>query len=138
MSPPTGGLFSENDAKRVASETLIEFGQSSVYEITLNREVELEDYIDDGAGGVIADPEASSPVLTAVRRFFQPVTGDPLFALDAQGREVRITHVLIGEIGDDILPEDTFTVNDRDFYVVYVDADKRFQTKALCRSRENP
>lgn len=122
---PLGGSFDENDADLVQTRALLEYGQESIREITL---VSDSDVTDDGMGGVIeTGPPKDRP---AIKRFFQEVVGEPQFIVDANGQRLRITHVMIGMPNDAISKGDRFALDGRDYEVIYVDPDRRSQTKA--------
>ncbi len=130
---PLGGRFTETDAEILQTRLLLEYGQDNLYDIALVREGAYED---DDEGGVVSVSDPSTK--PEKRRFFQSVTGDPLFIVDADGQRVEITHVLISTLNDDIQARDTFTLDGRAYRVVYVDPLDRSQLKAFVREVEAP
>lgn len=130
---PVSEYFSENDADRIQTKMLLEYGQESVRGIALIRQGPPAD---DGAGGVIFPEEPTTQ--DAKPRFFQATSGEPQFVTTSNGQSVQVTHVLIGRWDDDIQSEDAFMLDGQRYEVIYVDPDKRFQVKAKVREIGNP
>lgn len=84
------------------------------------------------AGGVRRDAPVTPQ--EARNRFFGGVTADVRRIVRETGQEVVTSHVLIGEHDDDIQEDDRFTIWNRNFRVVFVYPDRRWQTKAWVTS----
>jgi hypothetical protein len=85
--------------------------------------------VSNGVGGVKreGDPSDTPPV----PRFLSATTGASRFARTLEGRRVEGDYVLIGVYDDDIRADDEFSAHGADFKVVWVEPDRRYQTKAI-------
>lgn len=81
------------------------------------------------AGGVVAS-QGAPVALLAKKRYFAPTSGDQRLEVTWQGRKVTANFILIGTRDDDEIQEGrTFAVDGVDYLIVYVNNDRRWQTK---------
>jgi hypothetical protein len=90
------------------------------------------EWVNDGRGGrrrsTVAEPEAPAPV----DRFFSAIAADKSVSFNMLGITKDRVYILIGMPDDDIQEGDVFQVNAKNFRVIWVDDDRRYQTKAEC------
>jgi hypothetical protein len=103
------------------TKDLIEFGPS--YDIVIRREGMTR----TPSGGQIKGTPENIP---EQRLYFSPTTGDPRYVQLTEGEKVETSHVLIGLPAADVKEKDEFIVHGRDFRVVEVHADRRYETRA--------
>lgn len=79
------------------------------------------------AGGQVKGgiPQTFDPV----KRFFAGVSRDNRLVLDWKGKKVEADHVLIGLPDDDMKPGDTFSLDGKNYEIVFVNNDHRWETK---------
>lgn len=87
--------------------------------------------VPNGTGGRVRSGEDTNR--PARVRFFSAITGPSRFAQTTDGRRVEGDHVLIGEWDDDIQSGDEFFARGSSFKVIWVEDDRRYQTKAVVK-----
>lgn len=81
------------------------------------------------ASGGMASVGASE-TLDPVKRYFAPVSRDNRLEIDWKGRKVVASHILIGLRDDEDIKEGgTFLVEGEKYEIVFVNRDRRWQTK---------
>lgn len=115
------------DAQRDATRLLIEHEGR---EVALKRK---PGYVPDGAGGRKRKTGAAQFQGTRLR-FFSSVTSEGTYFLRDVGERYEDRHVLIGLFDDDIQEHDTFELDGRNYEVVYVHPDRRYETRAVVYS----
>ena len=93
--------------------------------------VRVGDFVPNGTGG--RTRTAGATFLPSKPLFFSAITGPSRFAVTNDGRRVEGDYVLIGEWNDDLRPGDEFSARGNRFTVVWVEDDRRYQTKALAQ-----
>jgi hypothetical protein len=79
------------------------------------------------AGGMVKGgvPET----FDAVRRYFGGVSRDHRLVVNWKGKDVQADHVLIGMPDDSMAEGDIFTLDGRDYEIVFINNDRRWETK---------
>lgn len=123
-------FFSTIDAQRLQTDALISFYGKS---IILHRP---PPYVDDGAGGLIRQP--GEPTMLPPQRFYfenaapiAHVARNASFTQPSgEGQQVVTNYVLVGYPGANVQQDDVIKIGSKEYKVVYVDPDQRYQVKA--------
>lgn len=83
------------------------------------------------AGGMV---KSSDPVAQdAKARFFAPTSSSERFITTADGTRLDVDHVLVGTHDDDLKENDAFTVNGRNFRILWIAPNKEYEIRAFCK-----
>lgn len=81
------------------------------------------------AGGMA--PAGPPQNLEAKNRFFSATAAQDRLSIEVGGKLVNVDYVLVGLPGDDIKADDTFTVDGKDFRILYVcEENAEYETRA--------
>ncbi len=124
-----GGRFLQNDAQIMETKALIDlYGQW----ISLRRPAQFED---DGQGGVVRVGDTTGRTLQKLYfEYSSPISHVSRNASFSEnrgvGQKLSTIHVLIGFPSANIQQDDEFTVDGKDYSVLYINPDVRYQKKA--------
>lgn len=115
--------------EQALSEGTSDLIRTSGVKISLVRKPNWE-VTDSGGARHVAGADTT---LDPVRRFFKPVAQDSRLLVNWKGEIVETSHILVGPEDDEIIPGDTFTLNEREYEVIAMHPDTSFQVKAYVR-----